>query len=666
MSKKFDVAEHTKKQLYLKKVDFRQQAMDYYQQKPRHIFHEKGVKDTLHPERDLYGNRSMIEHDMLQDHRDDASRDSHRVKPNDRDTPPQFKKRPELESQQSTADSMKNNQAKSERFNPSDYTNVGVKVNGHGNVIADHHAHIPKSTVIPDTFPGYTPLTEVNFIPDNQSVASRRSRQPQIQNGEINLEDMRKDMYKGPDFSSNNEKKDNNVPTRSDFLMGGKPLMLADGRNNLNYGKRQYKDFRIGYRDEMEDLKNQPKKRMSRSFTVEPKQPQWRAHKQHAQDAMNAPKQKLRNGIDVEDLRPNNNMYKNHSLCYDVVNRQQDKSNVRNNSKVYCKNINEEFVPEPLYEDYNKDNNARNHMEIQTREEYADLQHFPRARRRYFDNTMQPNRFIFRNDRAQTRDPSKENDRNTLYHGGKGDTYVIDQTAHPNGTANFYPQRADDFYEGNDHQGMLNNEVLYSKRVGDIRLPPHTDMKNFSRTRQAYQDQDYIRARAAVTLKANPHRRKVIVPKRAQYAPHAREAGNPDLYHLTNKNADHEMNMPLGNDPKNYDNAPEYEANFDQPKKGLFTGGINNHEAYAKNFGHASRIKDQLNKGDALYQASDMPVDQIRVSKKNMFNNSINNREPFTKNTGTAKAVKSNMPLAGYTNQMTHKDNWNTSTPYMI
>jgi len=43
-------------------------------------------------------------------------------------------------------------------------------------------------------------------------------------------------------------------------------------------------------------------------------------------------------------------------------------------------------------------------MEIMTREEYADLQHFPRARRKYFDHTMQPNRFIFSQDRARTRD----------------------------------------------------------------------------------------------------------------------------------------------------------------------------------------------------------------------------------------------------------------------
>jgi len=49
-----------------------------------------------------------------------------------------------------------------------------------------------------------------------------------------------------------------------------------------------------------------------------------------------------------------------------------------------------------------------------------------------------------------------------------------------------------------------------------------------------------------------------------------------------------------------------------------------------------------------------------------MFNNSVNNREPYTKLTGTAKAVKNNMPMTGFTHQNTHKDNWNTSTPYII
>merc|ERR1711977_130854 len=147
----------------------------------------------------------------------------------------------------------------------------------------------------------------------------------------------------------------------------------------------------------------------------------------------------------------------------------------------------------------------------------------------YFDYTMQPNRFIFRNDRAQTRDAYQDPNRNTLYYGGKGDAYVIDPYAHANTGSSFYPQRQDDYMEGEDYNGNLNNDVLYNKRVGEVRLPPHTDMQNFSRTRQAYQNQDYIRDRASNTLRQNPHRRKVIVPKRNQYAPHAKEAGNPDL-----------------------------------------------------------------------------------------------------------------------------------------
>lgn len=639
--KRSKVKEEIKNPLYDRKSHHRQQADGFYLHKPRHIFHEKGVKDTLHPERSLYGNRSMIEHEILKDHRDDASRDSHRVKPNDRDTPPQFKKRAGLQSIESTADSMKQNVGSQRgRLSMQDLTDDGskVKVNCFGNVIP--------------------------------SGISKAYPQHQVQNQDINIEDefQNEDIYKGNEevYKGNdvhNQPIQQNFPTRSDFIMGGKALSLSDGRPGLTYGKRQWKQLGQGYREEEPPMSN--RKNMSRSFTNDNTQrQQWSAQKP-ARDSHYTPRQKLRNGIDVEQIRPTENIYKNHSLMYPVVNRQGDKSNVRNNPKHYCKTLNEEFVPEPLYENFTGNNNARDHMEIMTREEFADLQHFPRTRRKYFDNTMQPNRFIFRQDRAQTRDPYADSNRNTLFYGGKGDSYVMDPDAHPNGSANFYPKRQDDFAEGNDYTG-LNNEVLYNKRVGEVRLPPHNDLKNFSRTRQAYHNQDYVRDRAANTHNANPHRRKVIVPKRQQYAPHAKEAGNPDLYSLTNKNADMEQNMPLINDPKNYDNVPEYNAQYNSAKKGIFTGIVNNREAWAKPMGNASGIKGVLNVGDSLYDSPDVQNNKVRIPNKNLFTNSINNREAYTKHTGNAKAIQCSLKGRGHSSHTAHKDNLNMSTPYMI
>ena len=58
------------------------------------------------------------------------------------------------------------------------------------------------------------------------------------------------------------------------------------------------------------------------------------------------PKGKPRNGTDLEHLRADNYV-NNHTKGYPIVNRQFDKSNVRNNPKVWSKNLLEEFIPNP-------------------------------------------------------------------------------------------------------------------------------------------------------------------------------------------------------------------------------------------------------------------------------------------------------------------------------
>jgi len=58
------------------------------------------------------------------------------------------------------------------------------------------------------------------------------------------------------------------------------------------------------------------------------------------------PKAKPRNGTDLENLRVENYV-DNHYQGYPVVNRQFDKSNVRNNPKAWSKNLQEEFIPNP-------------------------------------------------------------------------------------------------------------------------------------------------------------------------------------------------------------------------------------------------------------------------------------------------------------------------------
>lgn len=172
-------------------------------------------------------------------------------------------------------------------------------------------------------------------------------------------------------------------------------------------------------------------------------------------------------------------------------------NNVRNNQKLFSKTLAEDFVPEAMYQDLGKDKKSREEMQIMLRQEYDCLQHFPRTRAKYFRNTMQPNRYLFREERSMTRDDPKHNNWDTLAYGPKNEHYVIDRH-----------QSLDCKGSDGDHA------ILYHKRVEGQKSPPYTDFRNFSRTRQAYFNPDYIRDRAANTLKAYPHRKKIKVPTR--------------------------------------------------------------------------------------------------------------------------------------------------------
>lgn len=155
--------------------------------------------------------------------------------------------------------------------------------------------------------------------------------------------------------------------------------------------------------------------------------PQHSSYEKNRMEVTENPNQNYQQpDINIEEMR-GSNYYNNHALPFPVVNRQLDHTNVRNNPKSWQKRLEEEFVPDPMYENYGIDPNQKRQMEIMTREEYSDLQHFPRTRRKYFDNTMQPNRYIFQNERSQIRDNYLVNDRNNLIGGGKSSTYAFDK-----------------------------------------------------------------------------------------------------------------------------------------------------------------------------------------------------------------------------------------------
>ena len=339
---------------------------------------------------------------------------------------------------------------------------------------------------------------------------------------------------------------------------------------------------------------------------------------------------KPRNGVDIEPLR-SHNYIDNHYLDYPVVNRKLDKSNVRNNPKVWSKNLQEEFIPEPQYENYMTNPDMRNPMEIMTREEYSDLQHFPRTRRKYFDHTMQPNRFMFNEDRARTRDFNQDPTmRQSQFYGGKGDAYVIDESG-----ANTNAKRKLDLNQSMD------NTILYNKRTGKSRLPPYTDMKNFSRTRQAHFNQDYVRDRAANTQNQNPHRRKVNVPTMNNFAPHAQPLNHQET-NMKELNRSQSTDDTWNSPQKMYNSFTEPRPNiqFNDTNGDVFSSMVNNREAWSKNVGNSNMIRSNLMKqkknnifGNPQMNSNNMSM----VQNPNRINRTVNNRENGGKFMGSAK-----------------------------
>ena len=63
---------------------------------------------------------------------------------------------------------------------------------------------------------------------------------------------------------------------------------------------------------------------------------------------------------------------------------------------------------------------------------------------------------------------------------------------------------------------------MYNKNSEGNKLPAYTDFVNFSKTKQAHHNPDYIRDKAKKVYAQDPHRRKYAVPKREDYAPHAK------------------------------------------------------------------------------------------------------------------------------------------------
>jgi len=275
-------------------------------------------------------------------------------------------------------------------------------------------------------------------------------------------------------------------------------------------------------------------------------------------------------------------------------------------------------------------------MEIMTREEYADLQHFPRARRKYFDHTMQPNRFIFNEDRARTRDLHQgSSERQTLFYGGKGDAFVADRSG-----ANTNAKRKQDLHNG------LDNTVLYNKRVGGCgsRLPPYTDMKNFSRTRQAYFNQDYIRDRAANTLSQDPHRKRLKVPQERDLAQHSVFYNYQDTVKDLQRSAS--TNDSWNNSPQKMHNSMMVprQNQFNDTNGDMFMSQVNNREAWSKNVGNANMIRRNFvrEKGNRMFGGSGTGHQMSVVENPNDWQRKVNNRENGGKFMGSAQHYVNN------------------------
>jgi hypothetical protein len=272
-----------------------------------------------------------------------------------------------------------------------------------------------------------------------------------------------------------------------------------------------------------------------------------------------------------------------------VVNGKYDRSNVRNNKKNWSKDLQAEFVPPPMYDKngYNvhDDNNS---VDIQGRQEYGDLEGFPKSRAKNFTGTLQPNRWIFRGESADVPGLSRPgystpgSRQGSVSNGGRSNTYVIDpkfQDLNGDGT----PIKVQKGHHGNNGH----TDILYGKRTDNGRMPPYTDFKNFSRTRQAFINPDYVRDRAARTLGQNPHRHKPRTvymdmederirseAKRRQIedGPYEGLARSPDKPHFEDEmgheqDADGEDNSPVyGDSPGKRDRSRGYK---ESPKQSM-------------------------------------------------------------------------------------------------
>lgn len=168
-----------------------------------------------------------------------------------------------------------------------------------------------------------------------------------------------------------------------------------------------------------------------------------------------------------------------------------------------------------MYENYyNGENNIdRRQMELMTREEYSDLQHFPRTRRKYFDFTMQPNRYVFEQERSQVRDPHLMVDRNNLDFGGKSNSHLYNKprAESMDVARSTLSRRPQDFTENGD------NEILYQKRIIGDKMPPYNDLECFTRTKQHYIQPDVIRERQQGAIRQDAHRKNQQWPREKDY-----------------------------------------------------------------------------------------------------------------------------------------------------
>ena len=426
---------------------YRAQADGYYLHKPRHIFHEKGMSDTLSPEKRIHANRSFMEHEIFANSVD-ARRDSKR----------------ELKPHGSAA-----------RFDPAlNRSSDDIQMR----TMNDQHFNLPAK----------------------EGLRSAEQQSPAHHN------------QTNPEFYPQSSPSKAHWLKRSEYLMAGRPLCFRDGSPNITHGKRQIMAQRDTLFNNREDgvLDSEPRALYYGPYTDQPsngKQPPQTYLTPQKRQSMTSPK-KLRNGIDIEQPRVEN-LQSNHRLPFPVVNGKYDRSNVRNNKKTWSKDLQAEFVPPPMYDKngYNI-HDDKNSVDIQGRQEYADLEGFPKSRKKNFNGTLQPNRYIFRGESADGglsrpgySTPGSRG--GSVSNGGRSNTYVIDpKFQHLNGDGT--PCKVQRTHHGNNGH----TDVLYGKRTDGGRMPPYTDFKYFSRTRQAFINPDYVRDRAARTLGQNPHRHK--------------------------------------------------------------------------------------------------------------------------------------------------------------